>query len=107
MLSPTFLALLLVVTTSVAATSLDNRAAGRSVSLPFTKRVNAKGARDLVRLDQARAQSLKNRTIAQQSGPDSFFDFPVTNGVVSYTATVCIPSSLPQAYETFTLTTIL
>ena len=94
MLSPTFLALLFVVTTSVAANPLDHGAAGHSISFPFTRRVNVEGTRDLLKSDQARAQRFKNPSSLQprpktSSAVQAILNAPVTNGVVSYTMSVC------------------
>lgn len=68
-------------------------------TLPFARRVNTAGSASVVRLDQARAQSLRDRAAGKFAGVSSAteaaqqaaaFDVPVTAQVVSYVAEVSL-----------------
>ncbi|KAI0672031.1 acid protease [Trametes maxima] len=57
------------------------------VTLPISRRLNATGAANLVKLDQARVKNLKTRP-RTNVGKASIFDPAITNEVVDYVATV-------------------
>lgn len=58
------------------------------VSLPFARRINATSIQNLLKIDQARAKALKNRTKAQAgkkvTTSAAAFGVPATNQAVDY-----------------------
>ena len=82
---------------AVAPSAVDARAVSRassSISLPFVRRMNTTGIRNLLQVDQARARALKARAKSNPGGvrfpmaPTD--DVPATNQVVDYVATVAV-----------------
>ncbi|KAI0819363.1 acid protease [Trametes gibbosa] len=70
------------------------------ITLPIARRLNVTGAANLVKLDQARAKTLKARPKAgaERSPRATIFDAPVTNQAVDYVATVGVGSP-PTEYS--------
>ncbi|TCD63445.1 hypothetical protein EIP91_005386 [Steccherinum ochraceum] len=95
MFTQPFLALLLLAT-NANASPLIHRATSRSISIPVARRVNATGARDILKFDQARAKAFKNRTPqvhhTSPSAAQAAFGVPVTNQAVDYAMTVGVGS---------------
>ncbi|THH17739.1 hypothetical protein EUX98_g9068 [Antrodiella citrinella] len=94
MLSQAFVALLLA--TDVLATPLVQRNKPL-ITVPIARRVNATSARDLLKIDQARAKAFKNKPAAQPhhgtvSAAAATFGIPITNEAVNYAMTVGVGS---------------
>lgn len=66
-----------------------------TATLPFARRVSTSGSASVVKFDQARAQSFRDRAAGKFEGVGSatqaasVFNVPVTAQVVSYVAEVC------------------
>ena len=65
------------------------------ITLPFARRINATSVRELLKIDQARAKSIKNRPQVQphtKSGSAAVFGVPATNQAVDYILNVRTPT---------------
>lgn len=62
------------------------------ITLPVARRVNATGAANLVKMEQARARALSNRSTAAKFHTNELpsYSIPATNQFVEYVVTVCV-----------------
>jgi hypothetical protein len=68
------------------------------ITIPLARRFNVTGSSKILELDQARAKFLKSgkRTVhTNKATSDATVPVPVTNGAVTYTATVCPGARIP------------
>ncbi|RPD60576.1 acid protease [Lentinus tigrinus ALCF2SS1-7] len=92
-------ALVLAVVLSTSSDALHIRRDAAPITLPFARRVNATGAAKLLKIDQARAKTLKSRSMGASAFKQSaVFNVPASNQAVEYTTTVSVGNP-PQTFN--------
>ena len=93
-ISSATLSLLLVIVSTANAKPIRRDSNG--VTLSLASKINAIGAQNLADLDRSRASALLENLLAKKNGKRADYPVPVTNAIVTYSASVGVGSPPTQ-----------